>query len=310
MSIKGLDRVINENFLSRLSRVAGSSSSSGPSASGSSSSSGKALKGQALYDSLRVGARNFAAGVQLLNSTISFVNVSLDVNEKLLAIVDKAQDLTKIANKGNISASTAARYRRDFEKFAKEFDDLIEEATSGAEDLLSVEDLGAALDKAGLFGEDIPVVDRYLSKIQSPTETSIDAEGTVSADGNPIPLESFRRALRAAVVDPDVPGEDNSGFFGKVESALKEVRLKLSGNIKALKQTQEFVGDNLKLVRAAGLAFLDLSNSISGTESAEFVASELRRKIRAGAGGALGQAGNMEAVQIAGLAALSNAKTS
>lgn len=306
MTILGLDRVITENFLSRLSRVAGSSSSSG--AGATSSSSTKGLKGQVLYDSLRVGARNFAAGVQLLNSAISFVNVSLDVNEKLLSIVDKANELTKTANKGNIAASTAQRYRREFERFAKEFDELIEEASSGAKDLLSVKDLGAALDEAGLFGEDVPEVDRFLSKFKAPTEAGIDSEGTITTNGSPIPLEAFSRALRAAIVNPDVPEEDNSGFFKKTEASLKQLKSKLSGNIKALKDTQDFVGDNLKLVRAAGLAFLELSNSITGTETAEFVAGELQRRIRTEANGALSQAGNLEAIQIAGLAALSGKK--
>jgi hypothetical protein len=89
---------------------------------------------------------------------------------------------------------------------------------------------------------------------------------------------------------------------------LRDVQLSLERNVKAIKGTINFVKENMAVARVAGLAFLDASNDLKGTESADAIAEVLRGKIRAGSGSALGQAHNLESVMVAGLAALGEQK--
>jgi hypothetical protein len=298
MAITSLDRIINTTFLTKLSRVAGGGSSG-------SSSSNAAPTGQALYNSLRAGASNFAAGMQLLNSSASFVNISLDSNEKLLEMVNKMQAIATKANKGNVAASDARQYRREFDALASDFDKQIDLATDGELDFFDPTELEASLVRAGLDKKKVGELAVALKKFSSPAETTVASDGSVSQDGNPVPLAEFQRALKAAIFNEDEPTDDRSGFFRKVKDELQDIQIKLQGNIKALKDTRQLIGDNMTLVRAAGFAFLDVSNEMTGTESAEQIAEQLRSRIRSTASSVLKQLNNLEPIMVAGLAALS-----
>ena len=260
MAITSLDKVINTNFLTKLSRVSGGEERTSPLGS---SSSGAALTPQVLYDSIRAGARNFAAGFQLLNASATFINVSLDTNEKLLDIVGELENITKKANKGNISGSQARKMRNSFDELAYKFDNLIESATEGKQDFFDPRELEDVLLRAGLDKEKVTELAVNLRKFNSPAERTIDYEGKVSSDGNPVPLVEFQKALRTAIVDPD-DTDDKSGFFSKVGKTLQDLKLKLQTNIKSLKSTVSLVGENITLTRAAGFAFLNVSNEMTG----------------------------------------------
>lgn len=300
MAISSLDRIINTTLLTKISRT----STSAPSSPLSSPSS-QELSGQALYDSLRGGAQNFAAGMQLLNGSASFVNVSLDTTEKLLEMVVKLETITSKANRGNISSSVAKQMRSDFDSLATEFDEIVEKATEDDQNFFDTEKLQAVLTRSGLDPEKVRELASALKRFTSPGEPTIGADGEVTSDGSPVPLVDFQRALRAAIVDPDDPSDDRSGFFGKVRNKLKDIRIQLETNVKALKDTAELIGDNMQLVRAAGLAFLEVSNEMTGAETAEEIAEQLRQQIRSTARQYLGQAHNLEPIMVAGLAALS-----
>lgn len=296
MAITSLDRVINTNFLTKLSRV---------SESNQRGSQPKELRGQALYNSLRTGASNFAAGIQLLSASASFVNISLDSNERLLEIVQKMESMSNKANKGNVSASEAAQYRRDFTDLNDDVEDIIKTATEGKENYFDTVVMEDVLVRAGLDKRKVTELATALNKFHSPTETSVSSAGEISKDGNPVPIVDIQKAIKSAVVDPD-DTDDKSGFFTKVRKELQDIRLQLETNIRALKDTSKLVGDNITLVRAAGFAFLDVSNEMTGSESAEVIAEDLRARIRANAGtAALTQTKNLEPIMVAGLAALS-----
>jgi hypothetical protein len=301
MAINSLERIINTTFLTKISKTSSGSSSSNP----LSSSADEALVGQALYNSLRSGAQNFAASIQLLNNSATFVNISLDTTEKLLEMVGKLETITAKANKGNISSSAAKQMRRDFDAIADEFDKVIEMVTKEDQDLFDTEQMKAVLARAGLDAEKVSELALALKRFTHPAEPTIGTDGAVVSDGNPVPLADFQRALRAAIVDPDDPTDDRSGFFGKVKGELQAIRIQLQTNIKALKDTSKLIGDNITLVRAAGLAFLDVSNEMTGRESAEAIAEQLRDRIRSSARSQLNQAHNLEPIMVAGLAALS-----
>lgn len=85
-------------------------------------------------------------------------------------------------------------------------------------------------------------------------------------------------------------------------SDLKALREQISTNIKALDQALTVIGDNVKLVRATGLAMLDIRNELTGSEQAEEVARLLRDKIASNAGIALlAQAENLTPIAYAEL---------
>jgi len=296
MTVRSLEKIIDSTFLTKLYRASGS-------ASKGAASKGE-LTGQALYTSLRTGAKNFAAGYQLLNQGVSFLNVSLDTNERLLEVVQGIQEMVDKANRGNLSASTARQNRLKIDQLAKDFDRIVDGARDQKIDPLETQSMEDTLVRAGLDKEKISELAALMKKIASPTESSIASDGTVSADGNPIPLTDIQRQLRAAVFDEDEPLDDKPGFFTKVKSKLRDVQLKLETNVKAIKGTINFVKDNMTVVRVAGLAFLDASNDLKGTESAEAIAEIIRGRIKAGSGSAVGQAHNLESVMVAGLAAL------
>jgi hypothetical protein len=231
--------------------------------------------------------------------------VSLDTTERLLGVVQSIQEMVDKANRGNLSASTARQDRLKIDELAGDFDEIVNAAREEKLDPLNTQSMEDTLVKAGLDTEKISDLASLLKKIASPTESSISSDGTVSSDGNPIPLADIQRQLRAAVLDEDDPSDDKSGFFTKVKTKLRDVQLKLETNIKSIKATIDFVKDNMAVVRVAGLAFLEASNDLQGNESAEAVAEVVRGKIRSSSGSALGQAYNLESVMVAGLAALS-----
>ena len=297
MTVSSLEKIIDPTFLTKLYRASGGSAKS--------SSSKGGLTGQALYTSLRAGAQNFAAGYQLLNQGATFLNLSLDTNEKLLSVVQSIQQMVDSANRGNLSASTARQDRLKIDQFAKDFERIVDDARGQKIDPLQTSSMEDTLVRAGLDKEKISDLANLLKKIASPTESSIASDGTLTTDGNPIPLADIQKQLRAAVFDEDEPLDDKSGFFTKVKTKLRDVQLKLETNIKAIKGTIDFVKDNMQVVRVAGLAFLDASNDLKGTESAEAVTETIRSRIRAGAGSAIGQAHNLDSVMVAGLAAIS-----
>jgi hypothetical protein len=301
MSISSLEKVINPTFLTKLSRLSNQSSKS-------SSSANQPPSGQALYNSLRSGASNFAAGIQLLAAGSTFVNISLDSNEKMLEMVQRMETMANKANKGNVSASEARQYRDEFLKIYDKFDKTIEAATEGENNFFDTVQMEDALVRAGLDKKKVSELAVALRKFQSPTETSVSSSGEVSSDGNPVPLADIQRALKSAVIDPDDPTDDRSGFFSKVRKELQDIRIKLETNVKALKGTTKLIEDNMTLVRAAGFAFLDVSNEMTGNESAEAIAEDLRSRIRTTAGSVLTQSKNLEPIMVAGLAALSEKK--
>jgi hypothetical protein len=302
MSINSLERIVNPTLLSKISKSLSSSSNSSKSAL--TASSNQELSPQELYDSLRRGAQNFGASMQLLNSSATFVNLSLDTTEKLLDMVTRLETIASKANKGNISSSAAKQMDGDFEKIADAFDKVIESATKGKTDIFDLQQFQSVLVNAGLDPTKISELSLALKRFTHPGEPTLNTDGAVVSDGNPVPLSEFQRALRVAIVDPDESGDDRSGYFGKVREKLKGVRIQLEGNIKALKDTTKLIGDNMTLVRAAGFAFLDVSNEMTGAESPEMISEQVRNKIRGSARSVLSQAHNLDPIIVAGLAAL------
>jgi hypothetical protein len=84
---------------------------------------------------------------------------------------------------------------------------------------------------------------------------------------------------------------------------LEAIQERIAENQQTLNDAKDIIGSNLDLVRAAGVAFLDMSDQITGEPEARDVAAELARRIRADAKSAVSQAGNLELVVVAALTA-------
>jgi hypothetical protein len=191
---------------------------------------------------------------------------------------------------------------------ANDFEVKIDDANNDTQDFLDLGQLKGVLSRAGLDPEKVSELTSALKRFHHPAESSVNSEGDVVSQENPVPIEDFKRILRSAISDSEDPSDDMSGFFGGVRSKLREIRNQLEFNIKALDDTSKILGDSMTLVRGAGFAFLDVSNEMTGLESAEEIATRLRERIRGSAGSALGQVHNLEQIMIAGMAGLEGLK--
>lgn len=68
---------------------------------------------------------------------------------------------------------------------------------------------------------------------------------------------------------------------------LKALKQQMSDNIDALAGAREYLASNVSLVRAAGFAFLDVSNQLTGSEDAALVAQMVSTQIRQNASSAI-----------------------
>jgi hypothetical protein len=68
---------------------------------------------------------------------------------------------------------------------------------------------------------------------------------------------------------------------------LKELKEQIKTNVKALGDPLDVIGQNVSLVRATGLAMLEIRNQLTGAEEADEVAKLLRDRIAKDAGVAL-----------------------
>lgn len=79
-------------------------------------------------------------------------------------------------------------------------------------------------------------------------------------------------------------------------SDLKELKNQIENNIEVIDQAQDYLQQNVELLRATGLQFLELSNQISSEAQADDVVRKLQQGIRSNARDALGAIGNVEDV--------------
>lgn len=300
MAVTILSKVIDEGFIKALTKVG--SSSSALNKSGGVTTIG-AKQEVSLSEGLRNGARSFGASIQLLNVGISYINVSRAANEKLLEIVEKLDVVVSTANKGDVTSGKAQRFKQSFHELTREFEKILKKTSEQDINVFKVDDLAGVLSRAGLERDNVDEISNAFKKITALSDSRVDTNGKVTTSADLIPEAQFNRILKQSVRDPDaVPGDDDgSGSFASVRSGIKKLRETLRSNVKALNQTTDVIGDNIELVRAVGLAMLDLSSSIAGNATAASIAETLQSKIRTSAPLLLRQAHNLEPISVAGL---------
>jgi len=298
-AVTSLNKIINETFVKTLTRVGSSSSASGASAARASLGSAQQVS---ISSGLRLGARDFAAAVQLINSGITVINVARAANEKLIDVVDRLDGLVDSALAGSMTQGRAKRLSNEFRAISRDFEKLLKSTAEQKLDVFNVDDLAGVLSRAGLSKENVEEIAGAFKKLTPLTESRIDSEGNVTSTAKLIPKDEFSRALLQGLPDPEDPlAEEPARSFTGVRSKIKKLRKSLEGNVKALEDTADVVSKNLNLVRVVGLAMLDLSGTVRSDASAADVAEELQARIRQGAPLLLGQAHNLQAIAVAGL---------
>jgi hypothetical protein len=87
----------------------------------------------------------------------------------------------------------------------------------------------------------------------------------------------------------------------RVLNDLKALREQITTNVDALRNVFEVVAQNIELVRATGLALLEIGDSLTNETDAAAVAESLRRRIREQVPQALAQAENLDPIAVATL---------
>lgn len=307
MTVTSLSRIVNEGFIKAITQAGTSASSSRASSTGTSLGQKTQVS---LSSGLRSGARDFGAGSQLLNNGISVINIARAANEKLLEIVGKLDQVVGDAARSGVTAGKAKRLQASFTALSRDFNRLLKETAEQKTDVFDPADVSAFLSRAGLEQKNVNELELAFKKITPLSDSRVDSQGNVTSSANLIPKVEFLSSLKRAVTDPEDPlAEEATGGFSGVKEKMKKLREMLHSNIKALDDTSEVVGRNLKLVRVVGLAMLDLSSSIPSNSTAASVAEELQTRIRQQAPLLLGEAHNLQAIAVAGLMATSS-KTS
>ena len=304
MAVTSLSKIVNEGFIKAITQAGTSSSSALSSSTGT--SLGKKTE-VSLSSGLRSGARDFAAGVRLMNTGISVINIARAANEKLLDIVGKLDEVVADAARSGVTAGKAKRLQASFAALSRDFDRLLKETAAQKTDVFDPAEVSAFLARAGLDKQNVEELALAFKKITPLADSRVDSQGNVTSTANLIPKAQFLSSLKRAVTDPEDPlAEEPTGGFSGVKTKMRELRQVLDSNIKALDDASEVVGRNLKLVRVVGLAMLDLAGSIPSNATAASVAEELQTRIRQQAPLLLGEAHNLQAIAIAGLTATSS----
>lgn len=241
-----------------------------------------------------------------MNAGISYLTIAGDYTTKMLDVVNALDALVTKASKGNISPGEARRYKEDFDKYSRAYDQLVKGAVVKGRDLLSVDDMERVLKRGGLDAEKVEELSAAFSKITSFSGANTASDGSVTPSRNLFAADKFYRAVSQATRDPEEPeqGDDGSGAFAAIRRAIKDVKEKVTNNIDALKVATDLVGKNLELTRATGFAFLNASKVTTDTQDPNQVVSQLRSAIRSTARGSISEVHNLEAILSAGLLAL------
>jgi hypothetical protein len=276
-----ISKVINPDYINRLSAVASNNSSmaAGPQASDTVS----------LSQTLRFGARNFAGVVQQLNSVISTVNLVEATLTGLKEIVSSAKYLAESSSSESSSYAKRNSANQSFNRLREDFIKLSSQAIKnkiGEDDipLFSEEGLIELFQAVGLDPEESKSIGKLFDNL------SLDDEGELWAE-----LTSPDGAFNG-LVDLTDKSEAKTAF--KQLNELEEI---FYNNLKFVGEAKKVLGSNLELSRATGFAFLGVSEELTQYSEVEDVADNLVNLIRKAGSEALKQVENLELLTVAGL---------
>ncbi len=301
MNVAGIESVITTKFLSALSRAgAGSTTKFGSSSSDQ----------DTVSLALQTGLRTYVAAVQGLNTAASFVNLARSDLGRLKDLVEEMKGLATAASKAGTGSQARSEADNRIQRLGKEFETFIKTAKFQDQNYLSKDGMAGLLANFGLDAGNSKTISESFERFVVPDKDDAFASEHVDGDKsilipdeaytNPVSV-SRRTKVTGELFDSErrIKNRPDAYRFLQDLSALEK---QIDNNVKALDNLQRVVGDNLKLVRGTGLAFLAQSESqLDNPQDAEEVARQLRIKIRQNAGAAVAQAGNLEAITVASL---------
>ncbi len=278
-----------------------------------SASPAKALSGQGSGDSitvgLRVGAATYAKVVLGLNNVINVLNVSGSALQALDEIAEDAIALAERASNRGTSKQSRENLDVEFRRLGKQFREVVENTKIDDRDLLSTDGLKEIFTLIGLDSEKSESIGRIFEEFVTPVEEDLLASEEVQGERPiPIPKGAFPPGSPDAARKPT---EFDQIFDGNISTRpdaykaitdLKALREQIQDNLKAVDGAMGALRENVELVRAAGFAFLELSDQVKGTEDADQLAEQIRQAIRRNATAALSHAENLEPLAVAALA--------
>lgn len=265
---------------------------------------------------LRLGAQVFAGSIGGLNSLIGFVNLADNALDKLGDITDEMITLTDRASSVSASSQERRRLNSRFRKLIKEFEGVTEDAQFAERDLLKLPDLKSVFNTLGFDETESQSVSEVFSEFHTVPADEDELLASEKAKGRrpiPVPADAYRIETPSGTkILGKVTTEFDSLFSSqrnldtrasayKLGHDLRALKEQISDNKDALATTATFIEENIALVRAAGFAFLDLSQTISDAASASEVARALRKEIRKAPVQALNQLENLEPLAVAAL---------
>ena len=299
-----LNKVVTDTLVKRFQGLASGGGSNEQSLA-------KALRGDSseasIRSGLRTGAQTFAKAIQGLNLGITFFNTAKATLEDLDKITDKLIELAQRSSKSTTSSQERYEADLEFKKLGRSFKKIVDEAKIGENEFLNLEGISGFLLNFGLDQKSSQSIEETFKKFKvvagDDSLASLNAQGPRPAR---IPPQAYSATAGFSVEYEKIFEEQVSirtrPNAYKVLSDLEALKKQITDNSKALDNGIEIIGKNIDLVRAAGFAFLDLSEQISDSDTADEVAQQLRRRIRIDAPGALSQAENLESIVVAALA--------
>ncbi len=243
-----------------------------------------------LSDTLRFGARNFGRVVQQINGVAESVNLIGSTLEGLSGLVSEAQELAEEASRPSLSSSRRRSLDRLFQEVASQFraiSDASSENKIGDNELFSEAGLTELFQFSGLDPEESRGIGELFEQLALDFDETFWSDAVDSSD----PIAAFGGSL-------DLRSSRSSKT---VLEQLNELSDRFEQNLSFVEQAREVVTDNLELARAAGFAFLEVSEQLTDGSEADQVAQDLVKRIRSSARQALSQAENLELMTIAAL---------
>lgn len=265
---------------------------------------------------LRLGAQIFAGSVQGLNSLIGFVNLADAALGDLANITDEMIDLTDLASDVSTGTQERRKLNSRYRKLIKEFEDVLEGAEFADRDLLKLKDLKTVFNTLGFDETESQSVANIFNEFNLVPRDSDELLASEQIKGErpiPVPASAYKiitpsgtKILSKNTTEFDSlfasqRNLDKKADAFKLGHDLRALKDQIQDNREALETTRSFIGDNLDLMRVAGFAFLDLSQTIPDGTSASEVARALRKEIRKAPLKALNQLENLEPVSVAAL---------
>ena len=306
MSGVGLTSHINSQFIKELSHLSRAGKDTGKSIA-------NAFRGGAsessISSSLRAGAQRYTKSVGGLNFAISFVNVADADLKRFNALTE---EMIQVAEAATTAKATQTRKKLNtrFSQLAKQFKEIRDSSKVGDRSYDSFQDLSEILSVIGLKKKESTGVKEVLESFSAPTSeqtiASLDIKGkrpvsTPKGVGEP-----------SAVHDTDDLFSPTRTLLKRrdayaVLADLKALHEQIQVNRDAIDKTRDFLGENVQLVRATGLAMLELSDHIQDDVEASDVAHRLQQAIRSDPQAATAQAENLEPLLVAALTITDNA---